>query len=73
MGFAYVTSPCKLCRTLINYHPHKVPSLRDKNTMLREPVCLRCVDRLNARLTELNKPLIEVIDGAYEPFSESEL
>ena len=73
MGFAYVTSPCKLCRRLVSYHPHKVPSMRDKVSGDREPVCPDCVERLNVRLRALGQSEISVIDGAYEPFDECAL
>jgi len=73
MGAAYFISPCKLCRRLVSYHPHKVPSLRDKVTNERQPICLRCVDRLNKRLRERGEAEISVLNGAYEPFDESEL
>ena len=73
MSFAYVTSPCCVCGWLVSYHPHKVPSLRDTVSGEREPVCPRCVERLNERRRALGQQEISVIEGAYEPFDECEL
>lgn len=66
--FAYVVGLCAACNHVIGFHPHKVPSLMINGK--KEPICEGCAKRWNELHPAEAKPILE---GAYEPFDESEL
>jgi hypothetical protein len=71
MGFYFVMGACYSCQTLISFNPEKVPSIIDERTGLREPVCRPCVERANPIRKANGLQEIVVLDGAYEPASDS--
>ncbi len=72
MGYVMVISPCFGCGTTFSYHPHKVPSIRD-NDNVRQPICHRCIERVNPQRIANGLPPIVLQPGAYEAIDESEL
>lgn len=71
MGYFCITSTCAVCRALITYHPHKVPSVRVEG--VRQPICRPCVDEINPLRVEHGLPAIPIQDGAYDAADESDL
>ena len=49
-----------------------MPSYRD-NRGERQPVCLGCMTRANAKRRELGLAAFEILADAYEPLPEAEL
>ena len=71
MGYAIVHSPCIICRKIMAYNPHKVPSVRVLG--MREPICRDCVNKANPLRISKGLEPIHINPDAYEPIHESEL
>jgi hypothetical protein len=72
MGYAILTGPCVNCRTLIHYHPHKVPSIRVNGE--RQPLCPACFDKWNTiHRTSKGLDPVPLDPQAYSACEESEL
>jgi len=72
MGYAVILSPCFGCGGIFSYNPHKVPSIRDKDGV-RQPICRRCVERVNPQRIANGLSPIVPLPGAYDAIDESEL
>jgi hypothetical protein len=71
MGYAFCISPCIGCGRVFNYNPMRVPSVTVNGS--REPICQRCVDRVNpTRIANGLEPIVPLPD-AYEACDEAEL
>lgn len=66
-GYAFVFSPCLVCRVPFGYNPRWVPSLKG------EPVCRGCMDLANAQRKELGLEPHPIHPEAYEPIAVEEL
>ena len=71
-GYVLATSACICCGVPFSYNPHKVPST-SAITGTREPVCLRCMNAINAKRQEMGLDPHPILPGAYEPMPEGEL
>lgn len=69
MGAFFALGPCYCCKRLISFNPHRVPSIPANLTTTgeKEPVCRDCIMRANPDRKKNGLPLIEILDGAYEP------
>jgi hypothetical protein len=64
LGFA--VGPCICCGRFFTFHPHKVPSTTAL-TGEREPICRRCIDKINAERIAQGLEPFAIKDGAYDP------
>ena len=71
MAWVSVMGPCIGCRAIFTYSPTRVPSVRVNGE--REPICQRCVDRVNPQRIANGLDPIVPLPGAYEADDESEL
>ena len=71
MSYMTVIGYCANCGGMMNFHPHKVPSVTIKGH--REPVCRACIERVNPIRVEKGLPAIPIQSGAYDAAPESEL
>ena len=72
MAFAFMHGTCFVCSRFVSFHPHKVPSVRDKHNE-RQPVCEACVLNANHKAKSEGMAPFVIPSGAYEPFNEREL
>jgi hypothetical protein len=72
MGVFQAYSPCFCCGRCFHYHPLRVPSIRDPETGLREPICLPCVEAVNPQRIANGLDPIVPLPGAYDPADDSE-
>ncbi len=70
-GYALVYSPCLVCKQVIGYNPHLVPSLRVNG--VKQPVCRNCLEIANRRREKNGDTPHPIMPGAYEPIREEEL
>ena len=68
MGYISMIAYCIACKTLIQFNPHKVPSLVVNG--VKEPLCESCANRWNQLHPENARPILK---GAYEPADENEI
>jgi hypothetical protein len=72
MGYVSAMSPCIGCGNVFSYNPMRVPSC-SAVTGKREPICARCVERVNPiRIKNGLEPIVPHPD-AYEACHENEL
>lgn len=73
MGYCTCISACFGCGRIFSYNPLRVPSIRDLETGLQEPLCLECVTWANPRrIAKDLEPIVPAPD-AYEACAEEEL
>lgn len=65
MGYIFAMSRCFGCDAVFQYNPDLVPSIPVNGE--RQPVCGRCVERVNPMRIENGLPPIVPLPGAYEP------
>ena len=70
-GFALAFGSCVSCRETFGFNPVRVPSIRIAGE--REPICRKCVDRINPHRRRNGLPEIVPAPDAYEACEESEL
>ena len=71
MGYAIVMGLCCSCKQLMQFNPHKVPSIRVNGVL--EPVCRRCIELANPKRVANGLEEIPIQPGAYDYMDESEL
>ena len=73
-GYCIVTGSCAYCGRLIQFHPHKVPSIRLRIDGAKEPLCRACFSEWN-RIHRTSKGMepVQLHPDAYSPFPENEL
>jgi len=67
MSYAVLLAPCLVCGVPFASNPLRVPNFRG------EPICERCLRRVNAERKRLGIPEFLVPEDAYEPVPEEEL
>ena len=72
-GWVYAHSQCFGCNKTFSYNPHRVPSIRPKEDLPREPICEACFDQLNSYRATKGMPPFERHADAYDPLPEHEL
>lgn len=65
MAFMYVTALCYGCNEPFSFNPERVPSIPIDG--VRQPVCQRCVDRVNPTRVKNGLEPIKPHPEAYEP------
>lgn len=71
-GYFIATGACIGCGRAFAFNPNLVPS-SSAITGHREPICLRCVERINPVRKENGLAPIVVLPGAYDVAEEGEL
>lgn len=72
-GWAFMTGICIGCGNPFTFNPLRVPS-SSAITGQREPICVDCFRRINAKRVELGlPPFPPPAADAYEPVAEEEL
>ena len=72
MGFVQAFSACVNCHQSFFYNPERVPSVRvdgagrPSEDGTREPVCLDCMERLNAKRRAAGLDPFPILPGAYD-------
>ena len=70
MGYYFCIGQCVRCHTSFTFNPDRVPSIRLKPELEKEPICPDCFNDLNrVRANHGLEPWI-LPSGAYEPASE---
>ena len=65
MAYVWVLGSCIACGGLFQFNADKVPSALING--VREPICSKCVPRINKlRAEQGNEPIVP-LPGAYEP------
>ena len=72
-GWVYCHGYCINCGVAFSFNPHRVPSIRPKEDLPREPICEACFDQLNAYRATRGMPPFERFPDAYDPLPEAEL
>ena len=68
MAYSNMFSECFGCQQLFSYHPDHVPSHRVNG--VREPICRKCIEKVNSiRIARGDEPFI-IHPDAYEPKEE---
>ena len=65
VGYMSLIAPCFACGTLFTSNPERVPSYQNN------PICKACITIVNENRKANGLPTWPVLDGAYEPASES--
>jgi len=73
MGYAFILSECFGCGKLFSYNPIRVPSIRNPETGTKEPVCRRCIEKVNPTRIQNGLAPITYAEDAYDPVDEEEL
>lgn len=71
MGYVFMTGTCVNCGKVFNFNPIKVPSIRING--IREPICGKCIEKVNPIRKERGLPEIEIEPDAYDWCREEEL
>lgn len=71
-GYAIVHGRCIICKEMVSFNPHKVPSVRIDGGE-RQPVCRTCIEAANPERVKRGLEPIEILPGAYDPLPEGEL
>jgi hypothetical protein len=69
MGYMLAIGPCIGCGRTFSFNPERVPS-SSAVTGQREPVCLDCMNRINAKRRDMGLPEFPILPGAYEAEEE---
>lgn len=72
MGYAFVISPCLVCKRPFTFNPKKVPSWYNEEGT-REPICEPCIKRINILRVEKGKDPFSIHPEAYTYCDEVEL
>jgi hypothetical protein len=66
----FCMAPCLSCGRVFTFNPDRVPSLDLKDGRGKQPICLDCMTRGNAKRKELGLPEHPILPGAYDPAPE---
>jgi hypothetical protein len=72
MGYVLASGHCIGCGQIFSFNPVRVPS-SSAITGKREPICERCVERINTVRKQKGLPPVVPSPDAYEAADESEL
>jgi hypothetical protein len=71
MGYVMAVGTCFGCKGVFMYNPLRVPSISVNG--VKEPICKKCVDRVNPQRKKNGVPEIVPHPDAYEAADEGEL
>lgn len=69
MGYSMVFGTCYCCKRFFGFNAVWVPSIRINGE--REPICRKCVEKVNPMRKKNGVPEIEIHPLAYEPQEEN--
>jgi len=65
MAYVWILGRCYACTRLFQFNAALVPSLLVEG--VREPICERCIPRINEKRREIGNEPIVPLPGAYDP------
>ena len=65
MGYMLAMGFCYACKNLFSFNPDSVPSILIDGE--REPLCMPCINKINARRAEKGHPPFIPLPDAYKP------